>query len=167
MFAFVALATPGPNNMMVLASGVHFGFRHSFPHLASIALGLGLKILLVSLGFGQMSERLPWLDAALTFEAAGIAQFTFSHDRSRIGDPNACRCCRDPFKKCKDRGEKQMSTDLDAVVGARLPVTARPRTAPSIYQHHSGASLPDDHNHSWCFLRLNQARRYPDVVALR
>ena len=61
MFAFVASATPGPNNMMVLTSGVNYGFRRSIPHLAGIALGFGLMILLVGLGFGQIFERLPWL----------------------------------------------------------------------------------------------------------
>jgi threonine/homoserine/homoserine lactone efflux protein len=65
MFAFVASATPGPNNMMVLASGVNYGFRRSIPHMAGIALGFGLMILLVGLGFGQIFERLPLLYTAL------------------------------------------------------------------------------------------------------
>ena len=65
LFAFVASATPGPNNMMVLTSGVNYGFRRSIPHMAGIALGFGLMILLVGLGFGQLFEWLPWLYAAL------------------------------------------------------------------------------------------------------
>jgi threonine/homoserine/homoserine lactone efflux protein len=65
MFAFVASATPGPNNMMVLASGVNYGFRRSIPHMAGIALGFGLMILLVGLGFGQIFERVPLLYTGL------------------------------------------------------------------------------------------------------
>jgi threonine/homoserine/homoserine lactone efflux protein len=71
MFAFVASATPGPNNMMVLASGVNYGFRRSIPHMAGIALGFGLMILLVGLGFGQIFERLPWLYTALKVLSIG------------------------------------------------------------------------------------------------
>ncbi len=71
MFAFVASATPGPNNMMVLASGVNYGFRRSIPHLAGIALGFGLMIFLVGLGFGQVFERVPWLYTGLKVLSIG------------------------------------------------------------------------------------------------
>ena len=45
-FAFVMSVTPGPNNMMLLASGVNFGLRRSLPHLLGISLGFGLGQLL-------------------------------------------------------------------------------------------------------------------------
>ena len=38
-FAFVTSVTPGPNNMMLLASGVNFGIRRSLPHMLGISLG--------------------------------------------------------------------------------------------------------------------------------
>ena len=38
-FAFATSATPGPNNVMLLASGVHFGFRRTIPHLLGVGLG--------------------------------------------------------------------------------------------------------------------------------
>ena len=50
IFAFVASATPGPNNVMLLASGVNFGFRRTIPHMFGIALGFA--VLLLSVGFG-------------------------------------------------------------------------------------------------------------------
>jgi threonine/homoserine/homoserine lactone efflux protein len=50
LFAFTTSVTPGPNNMMVLASGVNFGFRSSVPHILGIAGGF--FVLLVSVGFG-------------------------------------------------------------------------------------------------------------------
>lgn len=41
-FAFVTSVTPGPNNMMLLASGVNFGVRRSIPHMLGISLGFML-----------------------------------------------------------------------------------------------------------------------------
>jgi threonine/homoserine/homoserine lactone efflux protein len=51
IFAFVASATPGPNNLMLLASGVNFGFRRSIPHM--IGVSVGFTVLLVATGFGM------------------------------------------------------------------------------------------------------------------
>ena len=61
VFAFVASVTPGPNNMMLLASGVNFGFRRTIPHMTGIMAGFGVMILLIGFGFGQLFELLPWL----------------------------------------------------------------------------------------------------------
>lgn len=49
-FAFVTSVTPGPNNMMLLASGVNFGFRRTVPHMLGISLGHALMVFLVGLG---------------------------------------------------------------------------------------------------------------------
>ncbi|MCH8467976.1 MAG: LysE family translocator, partial [Roseinatronobacter sp.] len=38
-YAFVTSVTPGPNNIMLLASGVNFGFRRTVPHMLGISLG--------------------------------------------------------------------------------------------------------------------------------
>ena len=45
LFAFVTSVTPGPNNMMLLASGVNFGIRRSLPHMLGISLGFMLLVL--------------------------------------------------------------------------------------------------------------------------
>ena len=39
LFAFATSVTPGPNNLMLLASGANFGFRRSIPHMLGIATG--------------------------------------------------------------------------------------------------------------------------------
>ena len=65
VFAFVASITPGPNNMMLLASGVNFGFRRTVPHMAGITIGFGVMIVLIGFGIGQLFERWPWLYDAL------------------------------------------------------------------------------------------------------
>ncbi|MGO6927534.1 LysE family translocator [Rhizobium ruizarguesonis] len=46
LFAFTTSITPGPNNMMLFASGVNFGFRRTIPHMFGIGVGLGLGALL-------------------------------------------------------------------------------------------------------------------------
>jgi threonine/homoserine/homoserine lactone efflux protein len=61
LFAFVASITPGPNNMMLLASGVNFGFRRTVPHMLGITIGFGVMIVLAGLGAGQVFGRWPWL----------------------------------------------------------------------------------------------------------
>jgi threonine/homoserine/homoserine lactone efflux protein len=60
VFTFVSAVTPGPNNFMVLASGVNFGFRRTIPHLAGITIGFGVMVLLAGLGAGHVFGRWPW-----------------------------------------------------------------------------------------------------------
>jgi threonine/homoserine/homoserine lactone efflux protein len=61
LFAFVSSVTPGPNNFMLLASGVNFGFKATIPHMLGIGIGFGIMLLGVALGFMQVFELLPWL----------------------------------------------------------------------------------------------------------
>ncbi|MCC5992320.1 MAG: LysE family translocator [Rhodobacteraceae bacterium] len=49
-YAFVTSATPGPNNIMLLASGVNFGFRRTMPHMLGVALGHAFMVLVVGVG---------------------------------------------------------------------------------------------------------------------
>ena len=58
-FAFVASITPGPNNLMLMTSGVKFGFARTAPHLIGVILGFGLMIVLVGLGLNVVFERFP------------------------------------------------------------------------------------------------------------
>ncbi|PYE82538.1 LysE family translocator [Pseudoroseicyclus aestuarii] len=64
-FAVVALFTPGPNNLMLMASGATFGFRRTLPHMAGIVLGFSLMIALVGLGLAGLFAALPWLTLVL------------------------------------------------------------------------------------------------------
>ena len=67
LFAFVTSVTPGPNNMMLLASGVNFGIRRSLPHMLGISLGFMLLVAAVGLGLGQLFEQFPPLYTALRY----------------------------------------------------------------------------------------------------
>jgi len=65
MFALVSSITPGPNNLMLLASGANFGFRRTLPHMLGISLGFAFMALLVGLGLAQMFELYPALKLVL------------------------------------------------------------------------------------------------------
>lgn len=59
-FALVSSITPGPNNTMVLASGVNFGFARTVPHVLGISIGFALMVVLVGLGLGSLFHAFPW-----------------------------------------------------------------------------------------------------------
>lgn len=59
LFAVVSSITPGPNNTMILASGVRFGLRRSLPHLAGISLGFGFMLVVVGLGLHAVLHDFP------------------------------------------------------------------------------------------------------------
>jgi threonine/homoserine/homoserine lactone efflux protein len=71
LFAFTTSITPGPNNMMLFASGVNFGFRRTVPHMLGIGAGFFLLLLGVGLGLGALLRTGPALYTALKF-AGGI-----------------------------------------------------------------------------------------------
>lgn len=58
-FALVTSVTPGPNNLMLLASGANFGFKRTIPHMLGIACGMILLLLVTLLGLGEIFTRLP------------------------------------------------------------------------------------------------------------
>lgn len=64
-FAFVTTVTPGPNNVMLMASGANFGFRRTLPHMLGIAGGVSLMALLVGLGLMALFEAVPLLGSIL------------------------------------------------------------------------------------------------------
>ena len=64
-FAFVGSATPGPNTLMLLASGVNFGVARTIPHIAGIAFGFGSLLLATGFGLGQVLEASPQLHFVL------------------------------------------------------------------------------------------------------
>ncbi|AJD41760.1 LysE family amino acid efflux protein [Rhizobium gallicum bv. gallicum R602sp] len=71
LFAFTTSITPGPNNMMLFASGVNFGFRRTVPHMLGIGAGFFLLLLGVGLGLGALLRTVPALYTALKF-AGGV-----------------------------------------------------------------------------------------------
>jgi len=58
-FAFVTSITPGPNNLMLMASGANFGFARTIPHLLGVVIGFTLMIFLIGAGLAQLFEAYP------------------------------------------------------------------------------------------------------------
>jgi threonine/homoserine/homoserine lactone efflux protein len=75
LFAFVASITPGPNNMMLMASGANFGLRRTLPHLLGVCLGFGAMVLLVGLGLAGLISAVPWLYEGLRWAGAAYLLF--------------------------------------------------------------------------------------------
>jgi threonine/homoserine/homoserine lactone efflux protein len=58
-FYFVMYVTPGPNNAMVLTSGIKFGFLKTIPHMSGITIGHVLQTIVVCLGLGKIFQMFP------------------------------------------------------------------------------------------------------------
>lgn len=94
VFCFATAGTPGPNNMMLLASGANFGFRRTVLHILGISCGLGFMVLAMGLGLGGvfkaypvLHEILKWVGAAyMLWLAWKIATSNAVTDRS-LGKP--------------------------------------------------------------------------------
>ncbi|MDX1490796.1 MAG: LysE family translocator [Pseudohongiellaceae bacterium] len=65
VFTFVACATPGPNNIMLLASGVNHGIRNSLPHYFGICIGFSVLVAAVGFGLGALFSQAPLLHQVL------------------------------------------------------------------------------------------------------
>jgi threonine/homoserine/homoserine lactone efflux protein len=70
VFAIVSSATPGPNNLMMMASGSIHGLRKTLPHMAGVVLGFGAMTFLIGLSVAGVSKILPWLYPVLRWGAA-------------------------------------------------------------------------------------------------
>ena len=58
-FTFVTVITPGPNNLMLMASGANFGFRRTIPHMAGIGIGMPVLVICVGIGVMQLFDLWP------------------------------------------------------------------------------------------------------------
>jgi threonine/homoserine/homoserine lactone efflux protein len=71
VYAFVTSITPGPNNLMLLTSGVNFGFRRSIPHMFGIGIGFVVLLLAVGFGLGAVLTAFPSMHTGLKI-AGGV-----------------------------------------------------------------------------------------------
>jgi len=69
-FAAVSSITPGPNNTMMLASGLNYGFRRSLPHLLGICCGFAFMIFATGLGLHAVFAQMPILQTILKYAGA-------------------------------------------------------------------------------------------------
>lgn len=70
VFAAAALFTPGPNNIMLMASGLNYGFRRTLPHVAGVTLGFSFLVAVIGLGLGAVFAAYPVLHTILKYAGA-------------------------------------------------------------------------------------------------
>ena len=85
IFAAVMYFTPGPNNIMVLSSGLTCGFRLTLPHIAGITIGCAFMVATVGLGFGTIFIAYPVLQTILKY--AGAAYLIYLAAAIAISEP--------------------------------------------------------------------------------
>jgi len=69
-FCVVTLFTPGPNNIMLMASGLNFGFRRTIPHMIGVPLGFAFMVISVGLGLGGVFHTWPAIFPILKYAGA-------------------------------------------------------------------------------------------------
>jgi threonine/homoserine/homoserine lactone efflux protein len=74
-FTFVASITPGPNNLMLAASGIGFGLRRTVPHMLGVCVGFAVLVLACGLGIGTLLMQSP--AAAIALKVAGSAYLVY------------------------------------------------------------------------------------------
>ncbi len=75
IFAFVSSVTPGPNNLMLMASGANFGVWRTVPHMLGISCGFGLMVLLVGVGLIRVFDTFPLVYTVLKILSLGYLLF--------------------------------------------------------------------------------------------
>ncbi|SKA36416.1 LysE family translocator [Consotaella salsifontis] len=70
LFAFAASITPGPNNVMLMTSGVNFGFQRTVPHMAGVVGGFAVVQVAVGFGLGALVQAVPAISVGLKVVSA-------------------------------------------------------------------------------------------------
>ncbi|AZL60305.1 LysE family translocator [Tabrizicola piscis] len=95
-FAFVTSVTPGPNNMMLLASGVNFGVRRTVPHMLGISLGHAVMVFLVGLGLAGVFKA--WPPALTVLKLVSVAYMLWlAWKIAHAGAPGAGKAAARPM----------------------------------------------------------------------
>jgi|SRR6266702_4172540 len=85
MFAVVMFFTPGPNNIMLLSSGLTYGFRRTVPHIAGITIGFAFMVGAVGVGLGAVFIAYPVLQTILKY--AGVAYLIYLAAMIAMSEP--------------------------------------------------------------------------------
>lgn len=97
-FAFATACTPGPNNIMLTASGVNFGFARSIPHMAGVTAGFVFLIGACAAGLGVIFTAFPPVHVALKI-AGGVYMLWLAWKVANAGQP----------KKSEKEGSKPLT----------------------------------------------------------
>jgi threonine/homoserine/homoserine lactone efflux protein len=95
-FTFVAGITPGPNNLMLVVSGLNHGIRKSLPHYFGICIGFPLMVAVIGFGLGALFLRFPSI--YLLIKTLGISYLLFlAWKIANAGNMQAARALREPL----------------------------------------------------------------------
>ena len=75
VFSMVACVTPGPNNTMIMTSGLNYGVKRSLPHFFGIVLGFPTMVMAVGLGLATAFEQYPLLHTLLKLVGAAYLSY--------------------------------------------------------------------------------------------
>lgn len=87
-FSFACSITPGPNNLMLMASGANYGIRRTLPHLAGVALGFVILTLMIGAGLERVFDTLPGARGALKL-ASGLYMLWLAWKIATAAPPDA------------------------------------------------------------------------------
>src|SRR5579859_158170 len=85
VFAIVMFSTPGPNNIMLLSSGLTYGFRPTLPHIAGITIGFAFMVGAVGVGLGTVFLAYPILQTILKW--GGVAYLVYLAAAIAMAEP--------------------------------------------------------------------------------
>lgn len=96
IFTFVAGITPGPNNMMLMASGLNHGIRKSLPHYLGICIGFPVMVAAIGFGMGAVFSKYPSI--YLYLKVSGITYLVYlAWKIANAGSQNAAQKTKEPF----------------------------------------------------------------------
>jgi len=86
-FALASTMTPGPNNIMLLSSGLTFGYKRTIPHALGVNLGFPVMVICVGLGIGKLFEVFPFVYTALKVVGISYLFWMAWHIANTKGSP--------------------------------------------------------------------------------
>lgn len=95
-FAFASSVTPGPNNIMLMSSGVTFGFVRTIPHMLGVSLGHATMLVCIGLGLGKVFEAYPITNLILKVLGA-LYMLYLAYKIARSGPTKAKEGVSKPF----------------------------------------------------------------------
>jgi threonine/homoserine/homoserine lactone efflux protein len=86
VFGLSAAITPGPNNIMLMTSGMNFGIKNSMPHMLGVCIGFPVMVILIGLGFSIVFEHYPALHEVI--KIIGVAYLLYLSWLIASADPD-------------------------------------------------------------------------------
>jgi len=130
-FAFVSSVTPGPNNLMLMASGANFGLKRTIPHMLGISMGFAFMAILVGLGLGQVFER--WPLSLLILKVLSVTYLLYlAWKITRSGAPTEGDASAKPFTFLQAAAFQWVNPKAWAMAISAISLYAEPNTFTSV-----------------------------------